>query len=249
MMYRTWLLCLLALCANGSIAAAQEIFETSKSQEITERVGLRLEAEFEEAGLQWGAPVFLRLFKARYAHDYRKASWLEVWVETQEEYKLFKDYPVCALMSSERGPKQEEHDTRSPEGFYEIYPESLAPWSVFHLAINIGYPNALDQALERTGDAIMIHGGCASVGCFAMTDEGIEDIYTIIEAALRAGQESIPVHIFPYLMDRTYNLDYLAEHDPWRGFRETLVPGYQFFVDNGRPPRVLVRNNHYDIRP
>ena len=46
----------------------------------------------------------------------------------------------------------------------------------------------------------MVHGGCSSVGCYAMTDAGIDQIYTMVEAALGAGQGEVDVHIFPFRM-------------------------------------------------
>ena len=46
----------------------------------------------------------------------------------------------------------------------------------------------------------MVHGACASIGCYAMTDYFITEIYGLVEAALRRGQRSVPVHVFPFRM-------------------------------------------------
>lgn len=54
--------------------------------------------------------------------------------------------------------------------------------------------------LDRSGSYILVHGGCSSVGCFAMTDAVIAEIYKLTEAALRAGQERVDVHVFPFRM-------------------------------------------------
>ena len=53
----------------------------------------------------------------------------------------------------------------------------MKPNSNYHLAFNLGYPNAYDKAQRRTGEFLMIHGKCKSVGCYAMTDALIEEIY------------------------------------------------------------------------
>ena len=55
----------------------------------------------------------------------------------------------------------------------------MNPNSQFHLAFNLGYPNAFDKAHKRTGDFLMVHGKCKSAGCYAMTDALIEEIYAL----------------------------------------------------------------------
>ena len=105
-----------------------------------------------------------------------------------------------AGMSGTLGPKTTEGDKQAPEGFYRVFPHALNPQSRFHLSFNIGYPNAYDKSLSRTGSYIMVHGGKASVGCFAMTDAGIEEIYTLVNEAFKAGAESVPVQVYPFRM-------------------------------------------------
>ena len=55
-------------------------------------------------------------------------------------------------------------------------------------------------AWGRTGSQLMVHGDCVSVGCYAMTDEAIEEIWTLMQAALEHGEGTVPVHIFPFPM-------------------------------------------------
>ena len=76
----------------------------------------------------------------------------------------------------------------------------MNPNSQFHLSFNIGYPNDFDRAHQRTGTAIMVHGNRVSIGCLAMTDEKIEEIYTLCDAAHHGGQPFFRVHIFPFRM-------------------------------------------------
>jgi hypothetical protein len=45
----------------------------------------------------------------------------------------------------------------------------MNPNSTEYLAFNTGFPNAFDRSLGRTGSFLMVHGGCRSVGCYAMT--------------------------------------------------------------------------------
>ena len=121
-----------------------------------------------------------------------------------------KTYPICTW-SGALGPKEVQGDHMAPEGFYSVDPDGMKPDSKYHLALNIGYPNALDRALGRSGAFIMVHGDCKSVGCFAMTNDKIEEIYAFVREALDGGQERVPVHVFPFRMTAA-NLTRHANH-------------------------------------
>ena len=79
--------------------------------------------------------------------------------------------------------------SKPPKAFTLIGKSQLNPNSHYHRAFNLGYPNALDRAYNRTGANLMIHGGCGSVGCFAMTDAEIDELWLLVTAALDSGQE------------------------------------------------------------
>ena len=146
-------------------------------------------------------------------------------------------------MSGNIGPKLAEGDAQAPEGFYEVTANALNPNSAFHLSFNIGYPNAFDAANNRTGSFIMVHGGEASIGCFAMTDAMIEEIYLVTEAALGRGQASVAVHVFPFRMnDERLSA---AAGSEWRAFWESLRAGYESFEQTRVPPGVRIEVDKY----
>jgi murein L,D-transpeptidase YafK len=89
----------------------------------------------------------------------------------------------------------------------------------------------------------MVHGNCVSVGCYAMTDERIEEIYTLVQTAFQHGQKTIAVHAFPFEMTEQNLANYAnrPELDFWKNLRE----GYDFFVKNTLPPRVNVKDKKY----
>ncbi len=185
----------------------------------------RLATELEAKGLLFGAPIYIRIFKA--------SRELELWVEGAGGYTLFRTYPICA-MSGSLGPKLERGDWQAPEGFYSVDADWMHPHSRFHLAFNIGYPNSFDRAKGRTGSAIMVHGGCDSRGCFAMTDEIMEEIYVLAEAALRHSQRDFAVHVFPFHMT---DENLRAHRDSeWHDFWLKLRNGYDSFAETGVPP-------------
>ena len=107
----------------------------------------------------------------------------------------------------------------------------------------MGYPNAYDRAHGRTGSALMVHGSCVSVGCYAMTDSIIEEIYTLAQSALQHQQAFFRVHIFPFRMN-SKNMQLHAQ-SVWLDFWKNLKPGYDWFEKNGIPPNVGVAKKRY----
>ena len=104
------------------------------------------------------------------------------------------------------------------EGFYFVPPNQLNPHSSYHLSFNLGYPNRYDRAHGYTGSYLMVHGNKVSIGCYAMTDPVIEEIWTLMDAAYRQGQPFIRVHIFPFRMTPG-NMDRHGD-GPWHEFWE-----------------------------
>ena len=194
------------------------------------------EPEPVEQSINWrpGAPVFIRVFKEELE--------LELWLKDGEVFRLFETYPVAA-MSGKLGPKLAEGDRQAPEGFYFVPPSQMKPDSEYHLAFNIGYPNAYDRAHDRTGSFIMVHGSNVSIGCFAMTDEKVEEIYTLCDAAHQAGQTFFRVHIFPFRMTP----EKMAENrnHEWFSFWQNLRVGYEWFEEKRIPPNVTVEDATY----
>jgi murein L,D-transpeptidase YafK len=184
--------------------------------------------------LKMRLPVFIRIFK--------EESELEVWMEKAGRWTLFHSYPVCRW-SGKLGPKLREGDRQAPEGFYAVGLGQLNPKSRWHLSFNLGFPNAFDRSHGRTGSFLMVHGGCTSIGCYAMTNGAVDDIYRIVEAALRTGQQEVQVHIFPFRMTGTN----MARHagSRWFGFWQDLKRGHDVFEQNRKVPAVRVMAQRY----
>ena len=159
-----------------------------------------------------------------------------------------KLYPVCRW-SGELGPKLHEGDYQAPEGFYAITPKLMNPNSSYYLAINMGFPNAFDAANDRDGSFLMIHGTCASVGCYAMTDEQIGEIYALARDSFLGGQPAFQVQAYPFRMTP----ENLARHrtNPNMPFWQMLKIGNDHFEATHLEPRVDVCDRRYvfDTRP
>lgn len=186
-----------------------------------------------------GKEVYIRIFK--------KENILELWTkkEQSQNFELYKTYEVCTWSGS-LGPKLKEGDGQSPEGFYTVGKSQLKPDSTYHRAFNIGFPNSFDRANGRTGSFIMVHGDCVSIGCYAMTDKFIEEIYYLVESALDKGQSKFSVHIFPFRM----NAENMSKHkdNKWLSFWQNLKEGYDLFEQTHTPPEVTVKEKKYFFR-
>jgi murein L,D-transpeptidase YafK len=205
-------------------------------QKVRERILPSLKAQLESNGSKLGDPLFIRIFK--------QTKKLEIWINHENAFSLFKSYPIC-MFSGDLGPKQKEGDKQSPEGFYSVTLSQLNPNSNYHLAFNVGFPNAYDRAKGYTGSFLMVHGSCVSVGCYAMGNSQIEEIYLMIEAALQYGQPYVALHIFPFEMTAENMKKYAASD--WHLFWEQLKSGYSYFENNHIVPDILVKDGKYTV--
>ncbi len=181
--------------------------------------------------------IFVRVFK--------QESELEVWKQREDgRFHHFKSYPICNW-SGDLGPKIVQGDKQAPEGFYRVARHQMNPNSQFHLAFNLGYPNAYDRAHNRTGDFLMVHGKCKSAGCYAITDALIEEVYALAREAFIGGQDGFEVHAYPFRMTDAN----MARHksSPHYAFWETLKPGYDAFEETRVPPSVAVCGKRYVV--
>jgi murein L,D-transpeptidase YafK len=189
-------------------------------------------------GLALGTPVFIRIFKREFE--------LEVWLLRDGRFHRFATYPVCRW-SGALGPKIAQGDRQAPEGFYTVDEQALNPASRWHRSFNLGFPNAFDRAHGRTGSLLMVHGGCGSIGCYAMTNPVIDEIWRLVTAALRGGQKRFQVQVFPFRMTDG-NLDRHAA-SPLAPFWRELKVGHDLFEADLLPPKVRVCDGRYAFEP
>jgi hypothetical protein len=159
-------------------------------------------------------------------------------------FTLLDTYPICHWTGS-LGPKLKEGDKQSPEGFYSVGVPQTRLVGRWRKAFNLGFPNLHDQRLSRTGSYILVHGGCSSVGCFAMTDPVQNEIYNLATAALSAGQARFHVHVFPFRMTAE-NLARHSDHE-WAHTWFDLKPAYDSFERTRIPPVVALCGVRYKV--
>ncbi|WP_173402489.1 L,D-transpeptidase family protein [Legionella norrlandica] len=159
------------------------------------RYGLRVEPQlisyFSKAGVSYPPKeIALLAFKAE-----RK---VELWAKNpNESWTHIHDYPLTGF-SGRLGPKLRENDKQIPEGIYKLV--NFNPFSSMHLSMMINYPNSFDRqkgymdGRKDLGNNIFIHGKNLSVGCLAVGDLAIDQLFVL---ARRVGLKNIQVIIAP----------------------------------------------------
>jgi murein L,D-transpeptidase YafK len=171
--------------------------------------------------------ILLRAFK--------KDAVVELWAG-DDSLTLVHEFKICAS-SGTLGPKVKQGDGQVPEGFYTI--DKLNPFSTFHLALHVDYPNKSDRLRNKDvvdlGGDIMVHGNCVTIGCIPLEDDPIELLYLVV---VDAGGKA-PIHIFP--AKDIAKLD--VADDATRRLWAQLDKGKRAFDDTHRIPRITIDAN------
>jgi len=220
----------IAGCSGGTL----EDIAPKKAQR---QLPSKIVAEMSAKGMKKTSPILMRIFK--------EESVLEVWKQKNNgKFDLIASYEICKW-SGELGPKFLEGDRQAPEGFYTVTPAQMNPNSMYHLAFNIGFPNAYDRANGRSGVHLMVHGDCSSAGCYSMTDPQIEEIYAFARDAFAGGQAAFQIQAYPFRMTPKNMARY--KDDPNFEFWKMLKVGYDHFEITKQPPKVDVCEKQYQF--
>lgn len=193
-----------------------------------------LKGRLASHGLKAGDAIFMRIFKREFE--------LELWMMRDGRFHRFATYPICKW-SGELGPKVKEGDRQAPEGFYTVDAKALNPNSAWHRSFNLGYPNAYDRSFGRTGSLLMVHGGCGSIGCYAMTNAVIDEIWTLVTSALGGAQQRFQVQVLPFRMTEQNLALYSGTQNSV--FWADLKRGSDLFEASQIPPKVSVCGKRY----
>ncbi len=141
---------------------------------------------------------------------------LNLWCASgQADFTLVKSYKIKAA-SGVLGPKLKEGDRQVPEGIYKI--EGLNPNSDYHLSMKLNYPNLFDlkyaklEGRKNPGTDIFIHGKSRSIGCLAMGDRAIEELFILSQ---QVGLGNIEVIIAPTNLANVQDMNKLLNNKPF----------------------------------
>lgn len=185
---------LFALTSNLH-AMSQKVNWDNAVDKAVKRYGLRVEPQlisfFSKAGVSYPPKeIALLAFKSE-----RK---VELWAKNpQQKWTHVHNYPLTGY-SGRLGPKLRENDKQIPEGVYKLI--NFNPFSSMHLSMMINYPNNFDKekgyldGRKQLGNNIFIHGKNLSVGCLAVGDIAIDQLFIL---ARRVGLNNIKIIIAP----------------------------------------------------
>ncbi|MDR3442341.1 MAG: L,D-transpeptidase family protein [Legionella sp.] len=193
-MKRFFILIIALLSLDGYSMAPKLNWDQAIDRAI-KRYGLRVEPQlksfFAKAEVSYPPrEIALLAFKSE-----RK---VELWAKNSEQkWKHIHNYPLTGF-SGRLGPKLRENDKQIPEGVYRLV--NFNPFSSMHLSMMINYPNNFDKqkgyqdGRSKLGNNIFIHGKDLSVGCLAIGDRAIDQLFVL---ARRVGLSNIQVIISP----------------------------------------------------
>jgi hypothetical protein len=150
----------------------------------------RLKPDFERAGITYPPKQIAILV-------FKKERRVAVWAKKDGPWRFIRDYPILAA-SGHAGPKLMQGDDQVPEGVYRI--AHLNPNSSYHLSMKVSYPNEFDRRMAASdgrtnlGGDIFIHGKNVSIGCVAIGDRAIEELFTLVA---ETGHHRVKVIIAP----------------------------------------------------
>ncbi|MBO6551079.1 MAG: hypothetical protein JJ964_15875 [Rhizobiales bacterium] len=222
---------LLCIALNCTLSVAVDAASLPRASEI--RVQERLKA----IGFTEPLRIYLRLFK--------QEKTLEVWLQSRGSYKLYKSFEICKY-SGKLGPKVAEGDKQAPEGFYHV-PAKDVLWNSrkWPRALNLAFPNIYDGLQKRTGSYLLIHGGCSSVGCYALKNGPMSLLYDLVALSLKQGQGVIPIHIFPFRL--TSEKLAIHKNHKFLNLWKKMQPVFLSFNEKRTLPSILVCKTGYQV--
>ena len=129
---------------------------------------------------------------------FKQERHIELWAKNENQsWHYIHTYPITAF-SGRLGPKLKEYDLQIPEGVYRL--TTLNPFSSMHLSMMINYPNSFDRlqaskdGRSRLGNNIFLHGKAFSVGCLAVGDKAIDQLFLLV---YRVGLNQVQLIIAP----------------------------------------------------
>jgi len=179
----------------NSFAMAPKLSWDKAIEHAVNKYGLRAEPQlikfFKNANVSYPPKeIALLAFKSE-----RK---VELWAKNpEEEWRHIHNFPLTGF-SGRLGPKLRENDRQIPEGVYKLV--NFNPFSSMHLSMMINYPNSFDRekgyadGRRELGNNIFIHGKNLSVGCLAVGDLAIDQLFIL---ARRVGLNNIQIIIAP----------------------------------------------------
>ena len=183
------------LYCNTSMAMAPKLDWNKAVEHAISRYGRpvepKIKATFISKGISY-PPQDIALLA------FKKEQQVQLWAKNEgHSWRMITVYPLTAY-SGRLGPKLREYDRQIPEGIYRL--TSFNPFSSMHLSMMINYPNNFDriqaskEGRRKLGNNIFLHGKAFSVGCLAVGNKAIDELFLL---TYRVGLNHVKLIIAP----------------------------------------------------
>lgn len=229
----------LLLCYQASaFSMAHKVNLDKAIDHAVARYGLRTEPHlmklFKQANIQY-PPKEIALLA------FKKERHIQLWArDNHNSWQYIHTYPLTAF-SGRLGPKLKERDGQIPEGVYRL--TSFNPFSSMHLSMMIDYPNYFDRIQasrdgrnhKQLGGDIFLHGKAQSVGCLAVGDRAIDQLFLLVR---RVGLGHTQVIIAPNDLRKEKPATTLFAQPRWLPelYQEIVSALKPFKIDQKRSP-------------
>lgn len=149
-----------------------------------------LEPYFQRAGVKF-PPSEIAFLVFKRSHRF------QLYARSHGRWVYIRTLSVLAA-SGGLGPKLREGDRQVPEGIYHI--TAYNPVSHYQLSLKLNYPNDFDRRQAANdhrkdlGGNIFIHGNNSSVGCIAVGNDMIRQLFPLV---YEVGKANVTVIIAP----------------------------------------------------
>jgi murein L,D-transpeptidase YafK len=198
---------ILALCGCTTAADSWNRAVATAVDHYSDYARANLEPYFRRADVSYPPKAISLLV-------FKNTKTLQLWAKDSGSWRYIRTFPILAA-SGGPGPKQKDGDYQVPEGIYHIV--EFNPYSHYFLSLMLDYPNSFDRyyaardGRRNLGEDIFIHGHDTSVGCIAIGNRAIPQIFVL---SYLVGLKNIKVIIAPDDL-RYYQPIYSWRHHPW----------------------------------
>ena len=161
--------------------SSSRIIVSGKARQAIIRNQGRVGFYLNDRGTALGQPVFLRII--------RNTKKLELYIaDRRGNFRFIRHYSICGRSAV---------ITQTPMGIYKIGASGLGLRNPEYLQIGVNFPNPF-QLSRKTSGTLQIQARCNTGEAISINDTEMEELFTIIYAAMGRSQREIPLYILPF---------------------------------------------------
>lgn len=220
--------CLFQSIAPLNAQNTNRIATSGNARQAILRNQARVSFYLNDHGTALGRPILLRLI--------RNTKKLELYAaDRRGNFRFIRYYNVCGRANNL---------AQTPMGIYKITASGLASPNRDYLQISVNFPNPY-QVMKRVRGNLDIQARCNTGEPISLTDTEMEELFTIVYAAIGRGQNEVPLYIHPFELS-AINV-FSARNDPNNVIIRQLETIFSRFQSRKAIPNVRIDQNGYNL--